>query len=231
MGLQALLGEELYNKLSEKLGDEITDFSNKYANGEITEEEVQSKLKELGLIVEEQQEKEQSTVEGQAEEGVNVEPTEPKEETTVEQTEEEQKDIVESILEEGWLLESGEVDHSKIKDESLSQYIKAINDRLKQSEWDYNIKLGIMAQALKENMHDVSDVDRLLDKSGITINEQGEVLGVKEAFNSLRSTKPYLFKTVEETNPIVNEGFNPTGASIGRPKSFSEAIQATLALK
>ncbi|AYY27360.1 scaffolding protein [Bacillus sp. FDAARGOS_527] len=76
-----------------------------------------------------------------------------------------------------------------------------------------NTEIKSIARALDAN--DPGDVLALLDKSSITLDEDGNYQGVEEAVNALKESKPWMFKKVvgadaagganPGTNPRVNE--------------------------
>lgn len=219
--LLALLGQEAYDALKAAMGENFEAFEQQFENGEITEDDVKAKQTELGLL-----EKENTDPETDPE-VTDPEVTDPAPAST---------DPVDtpavSILSEGWLLENGEVDYDKILDETLRNYIKGINERLKQSEWDYKYKLAIMVEAMKSGMYDTSDADKYIDMADLSVDDNENVIGVKEAFEKLRKEKPYLFKPVEKgTNP-VDTGFDPVDKKVtSKPRSYAEAIEQTRALQ
>lgn len=203
--LLILLGQEAYDELKAAMGDSFGAFEQQFENDEITEDDVKAKQTELEIL-----------------KGVVTEP-EDNEPAATEPI---------SILGEGWLLETGEVDYDKILDETLRNYIKGLNERLKQSEWDYKYKLAIMIEAMKSGMYDTSDADKYIDMADLSIDDNGNVIGVKEAFEKLRKEKPHLFKPVEKgTNP-VDTGFDPVDKKvISKPRSYAEAIEQTKAMQ
>jgi len=211
--LLALLGQEAYDALKAAMGDSFEAFEQQFENDEITEDDIKAKQTELGLL-------EKEVTEPAATEPAATEPTEPAAtETNV------------SILGDGWLQETGEVDYDKILDETLRNYIKGLNERLKQSEWDYKYKMAIMIEAMKSGMYDTSDADKYINMSDLSIDDNGNVIGVKEAFEKLRKEKPHLFKPVEAgTNP-VDTGFDPVDKKVtSKPRSYAEAIEQTRVL-
>lgn len=218
--LLELLGQEAFDKLKAAMGDDFESFAQQYEDEEISDEQVVEKQKELGLL-----EKEEDVPEGGEED-----PEEDKKDPEDGEEDPEDKEI--KVLSDGWLLEDGEVDYEKIGDESLRNYIKGLNDRLKESEWDYQYKMAIMIEAMRSDMYDTSDADRYISPSDLSMDEEGNVVGVKEAFSNLRKNKPHLFKPakVGGDNPL-DEGFNPVDKKVsGKPRSYAEAVEQTRSL-
>lgn len=230
--LLQIIGQEAYDLLKVALGDGFEAFEKQFEDGEISEDDVRAKQEELGIQVNNEEEPESEEVK-EVEETEEVKEVDENEE--VEEVEEEgvADEPTVSVLGEGWLLEDGEVDYDKISDEVLKGYIKGLNGRLKQSEWDYKYKMAIMLEAMKSNMYDTSDADRYISMGDLSIDDDGNVVGVKEAFDKLRESKPHLFKSVviDGSNP-VDTGFNPVDKKVtGKPRSYAEAVEQTRALK
>lgn len=224
--LLALLGQEAYDALKAAMGDSFEAFEQQFENDEITEDDVKAKQIELGLL-----EKENTNPEVTDPEVTNPEVTDPAPESTEPASTGPVETTAVSILSEGWLLENGEVDYDKINDETLRNYIKGLNDRLKQSEWDYKYKMAIMVEAMKSNMYDTSDADKYINMSELSIDDDGNVIGVKEAFEKLRKDKPHLFKPVEAGSNPLDTGFDPVDKKVtSKPRSYAEAIEQTRAL-
>ena len=73
---------------------------------------------------------------------------------------------------------------------------------------------AIKFEVLKANPNDVADILPHLKDDTITIAEDGTITGLKEQLESLKESKPYLFKQVEPTG---------TGGSLGGgPKNKQE---------
>lgn len=211
--LLEFLGEELFNKLKEAMGDQFVDFEQRYNSGELTDDDVRAKLAELGLTEEANSNAGGEGSPGESNDGSTQETNDSADGQTNEEEDEqtsESKDNTNKILLEGWLKETGEVDYDKILDETLRNYIKNLNERLKKAEWDYKFKMAITVEALKANMYDPSDADKFISIDELSLDENGNVVGVQEAFERLRKNKPHLFKTVEADG---NNGFNPAKAN------------------
>ena len=200
--LLELLGQDAYDKLKAALGDQFEDFETQYNDGKLTDTDVKTKQQELGLL-------EDTDVEDgegdktEADNQVNNTEDNQQPDTSTDST----TDNANLVLLDGWLKEDGQVDYDKILDETLKGYIKNLHERLKQVDWDYKYKMAIAVEALKSNMYDPADADKFISTSELSIDDDGNVVGVKEAFNKLRETKPHLFKSTDSSNG--NAGFNP----------------------
>lgn len=73
----------------------------------------------------------------------------------------------------------------------------------------------------------VVDLDgalKLIDRSKIQVNDQGQVTGIDDAINDLKTGKAYLFTgTPGSGNPSVGNPSNPTGGSPQGPTKFKES--------
>lgn len=203
--LLELLGQEAYDKLKAALGDQFEDFETQYNDGKINDTDVKTKQQELGLLEDtdvedvEDDEGDKTEVDNQVNNTEDTQQTDTSTDLT--------NDNANLVLLDGWLKEDGQVDYDKILDDTLKGYIKNLHERLKQVEWDYKYKMAISVEALKSNMYDPADADRFISTSDLSIDDDGNVVGVKEAFNKLRETKPHLFKSTDSNNG--NAGFNP----------------------
>lgn len=77
-----------------------------------------------------------------------------------------------------------------------------------------NTEIKSIARALDAN--DPGDVLALLDKSSITLDEDGNYQGVEEAVNALKESKPWMFKKVVGADAAggANPGTNPRANEI-----------------
>ncbi len=69
--------------------------------------------------------------------------------------------------------------------------IETQNEQIKQS----TIRNAIITEAAKQNSASPEDVYQLIDKSQITIDENGNVTGYEETVKALLEAKPYLVST------------------------------------
>lgn len=231
--LLELLGQEMYDKLKEKLGEEFSKFKSNFEDGTLSEVDVKNKLTELELSVdgedtnaEEDTKEEVDNVDSTTtvDDGVNSDNVDDNRVTT---------DMldVSAVLADGWLLD-GVVDIEKILYEPLKDYINGLNELVKQSDWMAKYKIAVLSEALMQNMYDVDDANRFINIDSLSMDNDGNVVGVKEAFAKLKADKPHLFKVAEkEINPIDN-GFNPVDkVATSKPRSYAEAIEQTRALQ
>ncbi len=229
--LLELLGQDAYDKLKAALGDQFEDFETQYNDGKLTDDDVKTKQQELGLL----EDTDVEDGEGDKTEAENGEGDKTEADNQGNNTEDTQQtdtstdltnDNANLVLLDGWLKEDGQVDYDKILDDTLKGYIKNLHERLKQVEWDYKYKMAIAVEALKSNMYDPADADKFISTSELSIDDDGNVVGVKEAFNKLRETKPHLFKSTDSSNG--NAGFNPAKGrkvdSYREGMSFAEAF-------
>lgn len=73
------------------------------------------------------------------------------------------------------------------------------------------LKAAIVAKAAELNFESPEDAYSLLDKSALTVSDNGQVEGVAEALKSLADSKKYLIK--KQGQPL--EPFNPSGTNQG----------------
>ena len=210
--LLELLGQDAYDKLKAALGDQFEDFETQYNDGKLNDADVKTKQQELGLL----EDTEADNGEGDKTEADNGEGDKTEADNQGNNNDNTQQtgtstDLTTGnanlVLLDGWLKEDGQVDYDKILDDTLKGYIKNLHERLKQVDWDYKYKMAIAVEALKSNMYDPADADKFISTSELSIDDDGNVVGVKEAFNKLRETKPHLFKSTDSSNG--NAGFNP----------------------
>jgi len=84
----------------------------------------------------------------------------------------------------------------KERDEARNKYSTAVTDN------------AIMAEAAKAGIQDLDAAKKLLDRTGVKINDDGSVSGVAEAVAALIKDKPYLTTKVQKP---VGSGTNPPG--------------------
>lgn len=99
--------------------------------------------------------------------------------------------------------------------ETISQ-LQGDLDNYKQALKDNKINSALQLCALESQAHDAKDLKGFLDLKKITINETGEVIGIKEQVEQLKKDKAYLFK--EEPAQPQKPGFGGTGVP-GKPSS------------
>ena len=133
-----------------------------------------------------------------------------------------------AIFEDGWFdSTSGKINFDKIKNDEVLAAIKVLNDKYVDEKNQRMINDSINDE-LKNYKLAVSDETfrKVLDMSGIKINTDGKVTGVKEALDKLKSSEPTFFKDVEKESNPLNEGFSPVDKqSSSNLSSFSQAFR------
>lgn len=102
-----------------------------------------------------------------------------------------------------------------VKDEGLKALFEKVNAAVDNREKSYKINTAIdnkLSTVKIRNGITADAVKTLLDKTNITLNEKGEVVGLDEAFDALTKAQAGLFvqRQSSESNPIL-EGFAPAG--------------------
>ena len=133
-----------------------------------------------------------------------------------------------AIFEEGWFdSASGKINFDKIKNDEVLAAIKVLNDKYVDEKNQRMINDSINDE-LKNYKLAVSDETfrKVLDMSGIKVDADGKVTGVKEALDKLKSSEPTFFKDVEKESNPLNEGFSPVDKqSNSNLNSFSQAFR------
>ena len=133
-----------------------------------------------------------------------------------------------TIFEDGWFdSASGKINFDKIKNDEVLAAIKVLNDKYVDEKNQRMINDSINDE-LKNYKLAVSDETfrKVLDMSGIKIDTDGKVTGVKEALDKLKSSEPTFFKDVEKESNPLNEGFSPVDKqSSSNLNSFSQAFR------
>ena len=133
-----------------------------------------------------------------------------------------------AIFEEGWFdSTSGKINFDKIKNDEVLAAIKVLNDKYVDEKNQRMINDSINDE-LKKYKLAVSDETfrKVLDMSGIKVDTDGKVTGVKEALDKLKSSEPTFFKDVEKESNPLNEGFSPVDKqSSSNLNSFSQAFR------
>jgi hypothetical protein len=91
------------------------------------------------------------------------------------------------------------------------------------------LETGTINQAITNKLSPLGVVDlegalALIDRSGIKVDENGQVSGVDEAIEALKTGKAYLFNTGGGNNPQVGTPSNPgNGTGTGGPAKFKRS--------
>jgi hypothetical protein len=113
-------------------------------------------------------------------------------------------------------LESGSKD-------ALTKAEQAANDRVLRAE--------LKAVAAKHGVVDVNDALKVLDLSGVKLDENGDVVGADELFEAAKKAKPYLFGTTStsSTQKVPPAGDpKPVDVRKSDPKDYEAAKAAFL---
>jgi TolA-binding protein len=76
--------------------------------------------------------------------------------------------------------------------DALTKAEQAANDRVLRAE--------LKAVAAKHGVVDVNDALKVLDLSGVKLDENGDVIGADELFEAAKKAKPYLFGTTSTSS-------------------------------
>lgn len=132
------------------------------------------------------------------------------------------------MFEDGWFdEESGNVDLGKIKNTEALAAIQLLTNKYK-DEKEQRLINDSLNDTLKEYSLAVSEdtLRKVLDTSGVKIDKDGKVVGVKEAIEALKTSEPGFFKDKEKESNPLNEGFNPVEKkNTENVNSFSQAFR------
>lgn len=109
-------------------------------------------------------------------------------------------------------VDSGEDSQTTIKE------LKGKIKQYEQSVKDVKIASALELLALENKAKDKNDLKAFLDLSKVTINEAGEVGGLKEQVEALKANKSYLFEDVSEPSNNLGGFFGGTGIP-GKPSN------------
>lgn len=93
--------------------------------------------------------------------------------------------------------------------EELSTQKEAENAKLREQIQTSNINQALMGKLAGEKVVDLDGALKLIDRGNIQVDDNGNVTGVDEAINSLKTDKAYLFG--EQQQPQVGTPSNPSG--------------------
>ena len=94
---------------------------------------------------------------------------------------------------------------------------------LKGSVAQSKIDNAIQSSALKAGVVDAEVALKLIDRAGITVGEDGQIVGIDEAVKSLVGAKPYLIG--DNTPPDLGGGSSPPGGGNNKAKFTLSQIQ------
>ena len=221
MKLMEVLNKLLVGKLDEEididLDDETKDDKNK------TDESTKEKEEDINKV---NSEEEKEKVDTSEEKDDKVEKATDKVEKNEKAEVNEMADV--KMFEDGWFDEaSGSVDLSKIKNPEALAAIQLLTNKYK-AEKEQRLISDSLNDTLKEYSLAVSEdtLRKVLDTSGVKIDKDGKVVGVKEAIEALKTTEPGFFKDKEKESNPLNEGFNPVEKkNTENVNSFSQAFK------
>lgn len=86
------------------------------------------------------------------------------------------------------------------------------------------VNLKILAEAQKVGVVDADTVLQLIDRNGVTLNDDGTVTGVSEAITKLLEAKPFLKGTGQTTTPPeIGGATNPGAEGSNQLKRFKHS--------
>ncbi len=105
--------------------------------------------------------------------------------------------------------------------EELSQQKETENATLKEQIKTSNINSALTALLVKENVVDLDGALKLVDRSQISVDDNGTVTGIDGALTALKTDKAYLFNG--SSQPNVGNPSNPTGTQPTGPMKFKRS--------
>lgn len=113
----------------------------------------------------------------------------------------------------------------KLKDdkkfEELAQQKEAENESLREQIKNSNINQALTTLLVKESVVDLDGALKLIDKTKVSVDDNGTVTGMQEAIDALKTDKAYLFNG--SGNPQVGNPSNPQGSQSGGPMKFKRS--------
>lgn len=211
--LKDLLGSKLDEEID--LGDESTDSSDKEDETVKNNKSTETKDDKVEGVIGDEVTKE-----------VDTSDKKDKEEEKKEEAEENDMTNI-KMFEDGWFDKtSGKVDFGKIKNTEALEAIKALTD-VYEAEKEQRLISDSLNEELKNYSLNVSEetLKKVLDTSGVKIDKDGKVVGIKEAIDSLKASEPGFFKDKEKESNPLNEGFSP----VEKPTATTEDELVNLA--
>ena len=113
--------------------------------------------------------------------------------------------------------------------EEFEQAIQKLQDRNNEWESKYNKTLidnAVKMEALHNKALDPSDLAKFLDYNELSLDEAGNVKGLKEQIDGLKESKAYLFEQDKKVNN--NNAANPTNVVVQKSldEQYQEAVKA-----
>lgn len=227
-------------KIKDKLEDEVLEEKDETSDKEVKDEE--SKTEEVedkdtsekeDSPTEENEstedEKAESDKTDESEKEDEVDTSEKVEEDNSEDEKSEEKETENTVMfEDGWFDEaSGEINVDKIKNPEALAAIQMLINKYTNEKQQRLINDSINEEIKKYSLNVSEDtLKKVLDTSGVKIDEEGKVVGVKEALEALKTAEPGFFKDKDKESNPLNEGFNPVvKKNTGNLNSFSQAFR------
>lgn len=112
--------------------------------------------------------------------------------------------------------------------EELTNAIQELQNKNTEWETKYNKTLidnAVKMQALHHKALDPSDLAKFLDYNELSLDEEGNVKGLKEQIDGLKETKAYLFEQAKQTNN--NTATNPVNVVVNKDldEQYNDAIK------
>lgn len=113
--------------------------------------------------------------------------------------------------------------------EELTNAIQELQNKNTEWETKYNktlIENAVKMQALHHKALDPSDLAKFLDYNELSLDEDGNVKGLKEQIDGLKESKAYLFEVDKKANN--NNATNPTNVVIKKDaeEQYQDAIKS-----
>jgi len=105
--------------------------------------------------------------------------------------------------------------------EELSTKKEEENQQLRDQIKNSNINQALTSVLVKENVVDLDGALKLIDRSKVSVDDNGTVSGVQDAIDALKAEKTYLFNG--SSQPTVGNPSNPTPGSPSGPMKFKRS--------
>lgn len=221
--LQQILGEELYNRLLELVGEDGIAKYLAMVTEESTDEEKQVVIDEVTTLVDDEPTDPPATEEPKTDDKVDMSLYVLKTESD-RLIEEARQSNGPSVM-AGWLAD-GVVDLEKVTDPDLKAYIQKemewAEDSKKYSE-NYIKEYSIMLEAIRQGAFNERELLMYVKLEEHELKEDGTI-DAKPIVAGIKTRKPYLF----DTDKVIVEGVNPptdTSTSVDTNKSFAELAE------
>ena len=117
------------------------------------------------------------------------------------------------VFQEGWYSEdTDDIDYDKIDDDDVREAFRMVNNTRRRRDQETMIQAKINEKLGEYDWEaDPKMITRMLDRSKITVDENGEVVGVDEAIQEVIDAAPSLVrkKAAKKSTKPTDQGFNP----------------------